>query len=104
MACGRGCCSSFKEHIQSLRISPSVYNPNVGKQNTYDRKLSADRDAYKRMRDEGLQPATMRGSADLEARATSKYEIARGKAAPAWLAKRLDAANTEAQQITAAAA
>jgi hypothetical protein len=103
VSCGRGCCASFAEHVRSIAIAPSVYNSNVSKQNAYDKSLSADRDAYKRMRDEGLRPAHLKGAATLENRASSEFEITSGRVQPEHIAKRLDAAVTEAAQAKAAA-
>jgi hypothetical protein len=37
--------------------------------------MEKDMPAYKRLRDEGLQPPSVRGAADLEARAVSKADI-----------------------------
>jgi hypothetical protein len=42
---------------------------------TREQQLAKDRDAYKRLRAEGLQPRTVAGSADLEATADHRHEI-----------------------------
>lgn len=47
-----------------------------------DRRLGADRDAYLRMRREGLQPKQVTGSAELERCAETKFEIESGTLYP----------------------
>jgi hypothetical protein len=43
-----------------------------------EKELAKDRDAYRRLRREGLQPPTLTGAAQLEAKAHSQLEIERG--------------------------
>jgi hypothetical protein len=45
--------------------------------------LAKDRDAYRRLRHNGLQPATIAGSATLEATADHRHEVEMGHAFPA---------------------
>lgn len=40
---------------------------------------SGDRDAYRRLRADNVQPPTIRGSAELERRASTRYEIETGQ-------------------------
>lgn len=54
-----------------------------------------DMDAYKRLKANGVQPPRWRGSAALEAGATTKVEIERGKVMPPKFAKALQAATDE---------
>lgn len=46
--------------------------------NAKDSRLGSDRDAYKRLRDSGLQPERLQGAAEVEARAQSRLEVERG--------------------------
>lgn len=46
--------------------------------NSKDKALSADRDAYRRLRQEGLQPPSVDGCAQLEKEAVTKDEIQTG--------------------------
>lgn len=46
-------------------------------------KLAKDRDAYARLRREGLQPRTITGSAELEATMDHRHEVAMGHVFPA---------------------
>lgn len=43
-----------------------------------EQRWERDRPAYKRLRQEGLQPKTIRGSADIEARAETRLEVETG--------------------------
>lgn len=65
----------------------------------FEKGLDVDRPAYKRMRDEGLQPKGLKGAAELEKHATSKWEVEAGRILPADQAKRIDAANAEAKHV-----
>lgn len=47
-----------------------------------ERKLAADRDAYKRLRHEGLQPQRVDGSAEVEQRVSSQFELDLGRYVP----------------------
>ena len=44
-----------------------------------EKQLTKDRDAFKAMRDQGIQPARLKGAADLQDRAHTKHEIESGK-------------------------
>lgn len=46
--------------------------------NAKDRQLEKDLDAYKRLRDEGLQPKAIDGSSEAEKRAEHKWQIETG--------------------------
>lgn len=48
----------------------------------FDRVLEVDGPAYKRLRGQGYQPPAVHGSAELEARACTAFEINRGKIYP----------------------
>ena len=78
--CSRGCCDSFIEHVRSVRIAAAAL-PNRGQAvnhgNRADTQLGKDRDAFKRFRDAGIQPAQIDGAADLERRAGSVVEVER---------------------------
>lgn len=43
--------------------------------------VNGDREAYKRLREAGLQPPTIRGSAELERHAETVYEVETGRVA-----------------------
>jgi len=44
----------------------------------FDRENQTDRDAYRRLRLDGLQPKSVAGSAELEAHASTPFEVAQG--------------------------
>jgi hypothetical protein len=97
MACSRGCCSTQGEHYRSIVIGGA---PSYG--TTYEKQLDKDRPAYKRMRDDGLQPKGLSGAADLERRASSRWEIEAGRILPESQSKRIDAAQAEAVHLMGA--
>ena len=94
MTCARGCCIDSRTHYASLVMGGPVKHADS------DRALAADRDAYKRMRDEGLQPKALKGAARIEKRANSRFEVESGRILPEALSKRVDAAVVEAAQVT----
>jgi hypothetical protein len=49
--------------------------PEVVQQNSFVSEMSRDLDAYRRLRAEGLQPKNVKGAADVEQFATSKFEV-----------------------------
>lgn len=69
--------AAWKEKIRSVgvmrRTTASSREP----------QLARDRDAYARLRREGLQPRTVAGSAELEATADHRHEIEMGHVFPA---------------------
>jgi len=73
----------------------------VGARQTEER-IAQDLPAYKRLRDEGLQPAGTRGAANLEKRANSKWEIENGKIHnDESFTKRIDKAQSEVKEMMA---
>lgn len=71
MTCARGCCPSPAEHYKSLRF----LDRGEGSYHQRDRQLTRDRDAYKRLRMEGLQPRSVDGSHKVEATASTPAEV-----------------------------
>jgi hypothetical protein len=74
MSCVRGCCESYKEHIQGINIGsfPTA--------TTYkERKLELDRNAYKAMRKDGVQPKGVMGAHVIQANADHVKEVEMGR-------------------------
>jgi len=71
MSCVRGCCPSPAEHYKSL----SYVDHGQGSYHTKDRQLGKDRDAYKRLRQNGLQPKRVDGSARVEQTANTTAQV-----------------------------
>ena len=72
--------AAFAENARSLMIAPSALvtrSGAAGEKKAWT-KLEKDRDAYKRLRDDGLQPTGIRDSADLEKTAETRMEIEAG--------------------------
>jgi len=72
--------AAFAENARSLMIAPSALvtrSGAAGEKKAWT-KLEKDRDAYKRLRDDGLQPTGIRDSADLEKTAETRMEVEAG--------------------------
>lgn len=82
-------------HIQTADCSPDCFGckaagirfsgtctpgrkPEVVQQIAFDNSMTRDNEAYKRLRKEGLQPKSVKGSADVEQFATSRFEVESG--------------------------
>ena len=84
--CARGCChgETVREaqgaHYRGVALSPPT--PQVWSAKRKDVALNADMAAYKRLRANDVQPKNVNGSARLEQRATSHYEVASGQILP----------------------
>lgn len=75
MSCPRGCCPDYKTHIRGVSIG------GFPTQTTYsERKLEMDRDAFKRLHDDGLNPGKMTGAYVMERSAKNEREIKMGRA------------------------
>ena len=77
-----GSVDCFRCRALSVSVSPSSMptrvNANLFAWKKEERKLERDGEAYKRLRAEGHQPMKIDGSADLEARASTRFEINSG--------------------------
>ncbi len=76
MTCGRGCCASFKEHIQGVTFASTG---ELSRVNAIEKQWDKDGAAYKRMRAQGLQPKDIDGCARLEAKANDTSELQIGR-------------------------
>lgn len=85
MSCPRGCCPDYRTHIRGVSIggfpTQATYN---------ERKLELDRDAYKRLKDDGLKPGRMTGAYVMERSATHVRDIEAGHPLPPSTHKVLD--------------
>lgn len=70
MSCPRGCCATYREHLLGVTI-----NTNVSPQRAKERQESRDMDAYKRLRQSGVQPKSIEGSHELERGASTVHEV-----------------------------
>ncbi len=68
---GRIC---FKHKLRSIQFSGTKKSP----QSLMEAQWNRDRPAYHRLRMNGLQPPSVKGSAELESRASSQVEIEMG--------------------------
>lgn len=60
-----------------------------------EKNLVRDRDAFKAMRQQGIQPARLKGAAQLQDQASTKHEIETGKILPKQLAGKVESAVKE---------
>lgn len=69
MKCPRGCCATYREHLQSLRMGVT------SAQTIALRQEDRDMDAYKRLRESGARPPGIAGAATLEREASTSFEV-----------------------------
>tara|TARA_X000000368_G_scaffold37316_2_gene27233 strand:+ start:12409 stop:12762 length:354 start_codon:yes stop_codon:yes gene_type:complete len=72
---------AFRRNARSFKTAPSAMpsrSSAAGEKEAWN-DLETDMDSYKRLRDDGLQPPSIRGSADLESRAETKMEVESGQ-------------------------
>lgn len=74
MSCPRGCCEDYKEHLRGVRIGGFPTGPSLT-----ERKWDKDMPAYKRLREDGLQPPRIDGSYVMEQNAVHEKEIELGR-------------------------
>lgn len=74
MSCVRGCCPDYKTHIRGINIG-NFPTPTTEK----ERKWDKDMPAYKRLRQDGLQPKQIDGSYVLERNARHEREVEMGR-------------------------
>lgn len=83
MGCGKPCnCESYRAHLLSVGFAAAAMPSRKGAvaaTEAKERDLHKDRDAYKRLRRDGLQPPRVDGSAALEQRAQSVAEVESGR-------------------------
>ena len=67
--CPRGCCASYREHLQGIRLN--VTSP----QTLAMRQDERDMHAYKRLTQSGVQPKAIAGAHELERGGAEKFEV-----------------------------
>lgn len=77
MSCPRGCCEDYKTHIKSVAIGSFPTQTTLA-----ERKLTLDRDAYKELRHQGLQPPSVKGAYVNARSATNPTEVELGRPLP----------------------
>lgn len=78
-----GQCSPncFACKVKTVSVAPSAMatrNPHAARTKVTDKRLHEDRDAYKRLRRDGVQPKAVKGAKTLETLATEHFEIKTG--------------------------
>lgn len=74
MSCPRGCCPDYKTHIRGINIGSFPTDTTLT-----ERKWDKDMPAYKRLYDDGLNPAKIDGAYVMERSATHPREIELGR-------------------------
>lgn len=72
------CTLTYVEHLRGFSVSAAATpnrRPHAASTITKDRVLDRDLDAYKRLRQSGVQPPHTGGSAALEAKANHRWEV-----------------------------
>lgn len=72
-------CESFRDHIKGITFAPSATaaGREVAALNKKEKAMSADHAAYKRLRSEGMQPKSVKGSSSIE-KSDTKFEVENG--------------------------
>lgn len=84
MTCGKPCaCPTYRDHLLSVNLSATATPTRTGHAevvttNRKELQLGQDLDAYKRLRNDGIQPVHTRGSADVEQRAQCRQQVESG--------------------------
>lgn len=83
--CGKPCnCESYRAHISTISVSAAA-TPSRDRSkesvaiDAREKRWEKDMPAYKRLREDGLQPAHIDGSARMESTATDAIEISAGR-------------------------
>jgi hypothetical protein len=73
-------CATYREHLLGVKFAPSALgSADARGKNDMEARWQKDIPAYRRLRKSGLQPPMVDGSANLEARANSPYEVETGQ-------------------------
>lgn len=79
MGCGHVCdCENYRAHVATVSYAASAMPTRKGVvagQNDAERSIAKDRDAYKRLKDEGLHPRACIGAAEIEATSENRYQV-----------------------------
>lgn len=81
MACSRGCCPTQRDHYKSVAFGASATpfrRAEAAGKTQMEGRWDKDMPAYKRLRDDGLQPPHIDGCAELESRAEHQTQIEMG--------------------------
>ena len=73
-----GCFACKISHVAISSDATPTRRADNARINETERQWHKDMDAYKRLRQDGLQPKKIDGSAKVEARATEKYQVETG--------------------------
>lgn len=69
MSCPRGCCATYREHLDGVRLGVTSIRA------VKERQESRDMDAYARLRRNGVQPKSIEGSSEIERFASTTHEV-----------------------------
>jgi hypothetical protein len=76
---GAGCFGCKIKTVSFAASAMPTRKPEVAATNRRESNLTKDRDAFKAMRQQGIQPARLKGAAELQDKAHTKHEIETGK-------------------------
>jgi hypothetical protein len=88
--CDPDTCYSCR--VLSVGVMASAFptrNPIVKRTVEREKQLVRDRTSFKRMSDQGMNPAKMRGAEQLERYAESKHEVETGRILPSQIRERV---------------
>lgn len=95
------CQPCFKAHLRGIQVAPSATpsrNVQVVRMTEREKQWEKDMPAYRSLRDQGYQPKTIDGAADLASRASTGVEIERGAIVGKEMGERIERATVEAKE------
>jgi hypothetical protein len=96
--------SEFQEKLRSIQFGSVPGGTRSGQARTdrinqTEKEWDTDFDAYRRLRRDGLQPKNSAGSAQMEKRANTKWEIEQGVLTSKPVADRIESVQAEAATV-----
>ena len=75
-------CTLCRYRSVSIAASSMPTRSTAAQQKKFSDATDRDLPAYKRLKDDGIQPTATNGAAEMERRATEKFEVETGQLAP----------------------
>jgi len=87
---GEGCFGCKIKSVSFAASAMPTRHIEASSNKINEKQLVRDRNAFKALKDEGIQPARLRGAAELQDKATTKHEIETGKILPKSIAGKVE--------------
>jgi len=87
---GEGCFGCKIKSVSFAASAMPTRHVGASQTKTAEKQLVKDREAFKAMREQGIQPASLKGAAAMQAKATTKHEIETGRLMPKEIATKVE--------------